>query len=59
MQVKIGDRTYSSADAPIMVILSAADKENIRNMHPDCTKYAEWDDASMTVEQAEEWMGKV
>ena len=32
MQVKIKDKFYSSADEPILIILSDSDIENIKNM---------------------------
>lgn len=40
MKVKVGDVIHDSDEEPLMVILSLADKENINNMFPDCTKYA-------------------
>lgn len=39
MKVKIGDKIYDSEKEPIMIILSDADKKNITNMLPQCTKY--------------------
>ncbi len=39
MKVKVGDKLYDAFDQPIMVILNAVDKENIKNMHKDATKY--------------------
>ena len=39
MKVKVGDKIYNSEDEPIMLILSDEDKENIRTMHKDCTKF--------------------
>ena len=39
MKVKIADKIYDSENEPIMIILSDADKKNISNMCPECTKY--------------------
>ena len=44
MQIKVGDKLFSSEDQPIMVILTEDDKENIANMLPECTKYATFQD---------------
>lgn len=40
MKVKIGDRVYDGEEQPIMVVLTDADKANIANMAPECSKYA-------------------
>lgn len=47
MKVKVGDTIYDSADTRIMVILTDDDKNNIRNMHPSCTKYAAFPDTCL------------
>lgn len=39
MKVKIGDRIYDSNTEMIMLVLSEEDKNNIKNMEPDATKY--------------------
>lgn len=39
MKVKIGNKVYDAGNEPIMIILSQADKENIKNMHDDKMKY--------------------
>ena len=44
MKVKVGDTVYDGAVVPVMVILSDADKNNIANMLPECTKYASFPD---------------
>lgn len=41
MQVKIGDKLYTAADSgPIMLILSPADKHNLKNMDDADSRYA-------------------
>lgn len=44
MKVKIGEKIYDSNEEPILVILSESDKENIKNMSPDATKYCSFPD---------------
>lgn len=40
MRVKVGNNWYSAQPGvPITVELTDHDKNNISNMHPDCTKY--------------------
>lgn len=39
MKVKVGDKIYDGADEPVMIILTAVDKQNIVNMLPDDAKY--------------------
>jgi len=58
MKIKVGDKVYTSADGPIMVILTPEDKKNIAQMLPECTKYAEFD-KTLTEVQIKEWMAKV
>ena len=55
MKVKVGDKIYDGENQPVMVILSDADKENIKNMLPVCTKYCSFpEDASSEI--VEKWM---
>lgn len=56
MKVKIGDSVYDSAVEPVMVILSATDKENISNMLPDATKYASFPDKWGSADEMMAWM---
>ena len=57
MKLKAGNKIYTTDDCPIMVVLTEKDKENIINMHPDATMYAEFNDNSlMTVDEKYEWM---
>ena len=56
MKVKVGDTVYDGELVPVMVILSDADKENIANMLPKCTKYAVFPDESPE-DEIERWMG--
>lgn len=44
MKVKIGNNIFNSEDQPIMVILSEEDKNNIKNMANDATKYCSYPD---------------
>jgi hypothetical protein len=39
MKIKIGDTIYSADQQPVMIILNDQDKENIKNMSPEATKY--------------------
>ena len=45
MQVKIGNKIYDSNQEPILIILSQNDKENIKNMSPEATKYCSFPDS--------------
>lgn len=58
MRVKVGDIWYQcTSDQPIMVELTPTDRENITNMHPDATKYAQFgDDSKLTQDEMREWM---
>lgn len=56
MKVKIGEAIYDSTVDPVMVILSASDKENISNMLPDATKYASFPDEWGTADEMLAWM---
>lgn len=56
MKIKIGDKTYTSEGQPIMAILSDSDKENIKNMSPECSKYCQWNDEKYTEEEIDEWI---
>ena len=40
MKVKIGNKIYDSEIEPIMIILNNKDKENIKAMSSEATKYA-------------------
>ena len=39
MKVKIGNRIFDSNNEPIMIILGEQDRNNIKNMHENATKY--------------------
>ena len=56
MRVKIGEAIYDSENEPLMVILSAADKENIRNMMPEATCYASFPDCWGNDDKMRAWM---
>ncbi len=55
MKVKIGDKIYDGEQEPVMVILSDADKKNIRNMSTECTKYASFPEG-LNTEEIAQWM---
>jgi len=57
MKVKIGETVYDWRDQPIMVILGKQDKANIKNMHPDCSKYCCYP-PQFTVDEIKKWMAK-
>jgi hypothetical protein len=44
MKVKIGEKIYDSNEEPILIFLSEEDKENIKNMIPEATKYCSFPD---------------
>ena len=56
MKIKIGNRVYTSKDQPIMIILTEADKQNISNMLPECTKYCEYSKDNFTEKEIDAWM---
>lgn len=57
MQVKIGNKIYSDSEEPIMLIFTPKDKENIRNMNPECYRFACIPVSSkMSEEQIDKWM---
>ena len=55
MKVKIGDTIYDGRSMPVMVILTDSDKQNIKNMLPECTKYAEFPD-EIPEDEIDRWM---
>jgi len=55
MKIKVGDRVYDGTEQPIMVILTAQDKDNIARMPDWATKYAQYPDCWLEKE-IEEWM---
>lgn len=57
MKVKVGDTVYDSAVQPVMVILSDADKANIKHMPADATKYAAFPD-QLDPERVRQWMNE-
>ena len=55
MRVKVGDTVYDAEEQPVMVILSAKDKENIASMMPEDTKYLAFPDG-MNKDEATKFM---
>ena len=56
MKVKIKDQIYDSNEEPIMLILTDIEKEHIRDMPSECTKYASAPD-SLGAEGLKAFMG--
>ena len=56
MKVKVGDVVYDSKDTPVMVILTQQDKENIKDMAPEATKYCTFPDGMYSADEILEWM---
>jgi len=57
MKVKIGPKTYTLDDGPIMIILSKEEKQHIINMPDKNYKYAIAIDGTFTTpEEFELWM---
>jgi hypothetical protein len=55
MKVKVGNIFYNSSVEPVMIILSNQDKENIKNMSPESTKYCAFPD-TLNEENIKKWM---
>lgn len=55
MKVKVGNKIYDGENEPVMVILSDKDKENIKRMPSDKTKYCSFPEKS-DIGKIEEWM---
>ena len=60
MKVKVGNKIYNGNDVPVMVILTDKDKENIKNMAPNCTKYCAYPITAKSLEhdryEIKRWM---
>lgn len=58
MRVKVKDTWYECLPGqPIMVELSPGDKENVRNMSPEATRYALFDENDgRTIDEKFAWM---
>ena len=55
MKIKVGNKIYDGEKEPVMVILSVADKENIKNMPEDNFKYCCYPD-DMEADDILKWM---
>ncbi len=55
MKVKIGEKLYDSNEEPILIVLSEDDKDNIKNMSPEATKYCSFPD-TYDLEKIKEFM---
>ena len=58
MKVKVGDLLFNSENTKIMVILSEIDKENIKNMNPNCSKYCAYPETENEDDVAS-WMNDI
>ena len=56
MKVKVEDKICDGEKELVMVILNDQDKENIKNIHPDCTKYCVFPEEEHLIEEIKEWM---
>ena len=60
MKVKIGNKIYDSNVEPIMIIFSPGEREQIKNMAADATKYCIYPDEPKWVDNdfkgIKEWM---
>lgn len=56
MKVKVNDRVYDGDLEPVMVILTAQDKENIKNMLPHCTRYCMYPSEDHAADEILSWM---
>jgi len=55
MKVKVGEKIYDGEKEPVMVILTEQDKENIKNMVPEATKYCMYPN-TFSVDEIKEFM---
>lgn len=55
MKIKVRNKIYDGFKEPIMVILTKQDKENIKNMLPEATKYCMYPD-SFSEEEIKKFM---
>ncbi len=44
MKVKVGDKIFDSGEQPLMVILNQDERDQIRDMPPEGTKYCQYPD---------------
>jgi hypothetical protein len=63
VKIKVGNKIYDGKNEPVMVILSAGEKEQIANMHPDATKYCVYPGEEKWIKDdykaIKEWMNDV
>ena len=55
MKIKVGTMIYDSNEQPVMVILGPLDKNNIRDMAPEATRYCAYP-PGMTIMEVEAFM---
>ena len=55
MKVKIGNKIYDANQEPIMIILDDLDKENIKKMEPEATKYCGYPE-NFNIEEIKKFM---
>ena len=57
MRIKVNDRWYDGDKQLVMVVLTESDKENIRDMSPEATRYCQYPKALNLKDNAVfEWM---
>ena len=56
MKVKVGKRVYDSQKLPIMLVLTAGEREQIAEMPPDARKYAQFPEGFGDEKAMREWM---
>jgi len=54
MKIWLAGHWYSLPDHALVVYLSDQDKKNIKNMHPDCDLYCQYDEKIFTTEGIKE-----
>ncbi len=56
MKVKVGKRVYDSQKLPIMLVMTAGEREQIAEMAPDARKYAQFPEGFGDEKAMREWM---
>lgn len=59
MEIKVGNKVFSGAEEPVMVILDDQDKKNIVNMLPHCKHYCMYPSEEFTEVDIKVWMKKI
>lgn len=63
MKIKVGDKVHDGEEEPIMIILTKEDKELIKDMADDATKYCAYPEGEYWIandyEKIKNWMADV